>query len=77
MHCNGKCQMTKKLKEEDNREKQNPERRVQNQNDFFISNRPAFALAIPQFNIGKKNYPIMVGKVTIDRPHTIFRPPSA
>ncbi len=77
MHCNGKCQMTKKLKEEDSREKQNPDRSVKNQNDFFISNRQAFAVVILQSNIYKKKYPIVVGKVTVDRPRSFFRPPSA
>lgn len=77
MHCNGMCQMTKKLKEEDKRENQNPEKRIQSQSDLFIANRSAFAVVLPEFNIDKKSYPIMVGEMTIDRPHSIFIPPSA
>ena len=29
MHCNGRCQMFKKLRQEENNDKQNPERRIE------------------------------------------------
>ncbi|HET7896821.1 MAG TPA: hypothetical protein VFL47_04110, partial [Flavisolibacter sp.] len=32
MHCNGKCQLMKKLKEEEKKDQQNPERRLENKN---------------------------------------------
>lgn len=42
MHCNGKCQMMKKLKEEEKKEQQNPERRSENKNEV-ISSKSFFA----------------------------------
>jgi hypothetical protein len=42
LHCNGKCQMMKKMKQEENKDKQTPERRNNNEEvlsskSFFIS----------------------------------------
>jgi protein-disulfide isomerase len=42
MHCNGKCQMMKKMQQEENKDKQNPERRnnadeVLSSKSFFLS----------------------------------------
>lgn len=37
MHCNGKCQMMKKLKEEEKKDQQAPERRGENKNEVVSS----------------------------------------
>lgn len=37
MHCNGKCQMMKKLKEEEKKEQQSPERKADNKNEVVSS----------------------------------------
>jgi hypothetical protein len=37
LHCKGKCQMMKKLKEEEKKEQQNPERKVDNKNEIASS----------------------------------------
>ncbi len=37
MRCNGKCQMMKKLKEEENKDKQNPDRKQDNKDEVFSS----------------------------------------
>src|ERR1043165_5604310 len=37
MHCNGKCQMMKKLKEEEKKDQQNPERKAENKNEVTSS----------------------------------------
>jgi hypothetical protein len=52
LHCNGKCQMMKKLKEEEKKDQQNPERKTDNKNEvvssksFYagISSKPAKAI---------------------------------
>lgn len=46
LHCNGKCQMMKKLKQEESRDKQSPERKNDNKNEvlFFSTNQPAAGL---------------------------------
>jgi hypothetical protein len=41
MHCNGKCQMMKKLQAEDKKDRQNPERRTEN-NDQVASSKSFF-----------------------------------
>jgi hypothetical protein len=37
LHCNGKCQMMKKLQEEEKKDQQNPERKVENKNEVASS----------------------------------------
>ena len=37
LHCNGKCQMMKKLREEEKKNQQNPERRAENKNEVLSS----------------------------------------
>ena len=37
LHCNGKCQMMKKLKQEDKKDQQNPVRRINNQEEVLSS----------------------------------------
>ena len=35
MHCNGRCQMMKKLKADEKKDADNPERKQENKNDIF------------------------------------------
>lgn len=42
MHCNGKCQMMKKLKEEENKEKQNAEHKADGKIEI-IADQTCFA----------------------------------
>jgi hypothetical protein len=42
LHCNGKCQMMKKLQEEEKKDQQSPERKVENKNEV-ASSRSFFA----------------------------------
>jgi len=46
VHCNGKCQLDKKLQQEDHKDKQNPERKSENKNEYcdlhHIFSVPAF-----------------------------------
>ena len=46
LHCNGKCQMMKKLKQEENKDKQNPDRKSDNKNEvlFFLPTQSAAQL---------------------------------
>ena len=44
LHCNGKCQMMKKMRQEENKEKQNPERRTNT--DEVISSKSFFSFCI-------------------------------
>jgi len=35
MHCNGKCQMMKKLKQEEKKDQENPQRKLENRNTLY------------------------------------------
>lgn len=37
LHCNGHCQLMKKLKQEENKDKQNPERRNENKDEVYYN----------------------------------------
>lgn len=75
MHCNGKCQMMKKMKQQENSDKQNPERKYDNKSNP-LSSKSWFANSLfryvdgaqtvyPEFNCGK----------TETRPRLFFHPP--
>ncbi|RFS26739.1 hypothetical protein DVR12_02845 [Chitinophaga silvatica] len=79
MHCNGKCHLAKKLNEEDKKDRENPERKMENKNELF--NAPVFAI----INLSINNYsnteidfnsPRSIG-YPIDQPSAVFRPPIA
>lgn len=79
MHCNGKCQMMKKLKEEDKQDHQNPERKSENKNETVLSANSFYSISLVRFFIEKnhqKIIPFSEGKVT-DRSYGIFHPPQA
>ena len=77
MKCNGKCQMLKKIKQEDENEKKNPERRAENRNDLFINQ---FSIAVTSNTFSeftKQHFPIIADPKISDRPHSVFKPPAA
>ena len=75
MHCDGKCQLQKKLKQEDNKDKQNPERRDQNSN-LVISSKTFFAqLTLPLHTLIKKKYFNKETGTSVDQPFQFFHPP--
>ena len=43
MHCNGKCQMMKKIQEEENKEQQETERKAESKNET-LSSKSFFAI---------------------------------
>ena len=79
MHCNGKCQMMKKLHQEEKKDQENQERKLENKNEIILSAKSFFA-TIPSIcfiaNKSKKALPSSDGK-TIDRSFGIFHPPKA
>ncbi len=76
MHCNGHCQLSKKLKQEENKDKQNPERRnngkeeVISSKSFFASIEHISSLALIEHKIANNNS-------VIDISESIFHPPTA
>lgn len=76
MHCNGKCQMMKKLKQEENRDKQNPGRKLDNKEDV-LSSRSYYATVHFRSTEIKTIYPSSVNGKAVDMPHSFFHPPGA
>ena len=64
LHCNGKCQMMKKLKEEEKKEQQNPERRSGSKEEV-VSSKSFFTPFLHQRAGEKKVYSVY---------HSIFAP---
>lgn len=76
MHCNGKCQMMKKLQQQENEEQNNSERKTESKNEvlssksFFGSVLPVIPGTSNRFTAARnENKPI-------DRSYTLFRPPA-
>lgn len=77
MHCNGKCQMMKKMQEEEKKDQQVPERKFENKIDvlssksFFNSSATAYSIVASKAIAIEKNYPIT------DISYAFFHPPQA
>lgn len=74
MHCNGRCQLMKKLRQEENKDKQNPERR--NGYDEVLSSKSFFATTIEVY--GSPSLEHVSGyhfNVPGPQPKYIFHPP--
>ena len=78
MHCDGKCQMTKKLQQEDNKDQQNPERKGDNKSEVIFYFKSSFA-SVPVFNCITKlpTYTVISAAKTTDHSTGIFHPPQA
>lgn len=76
LHCNGRCLMAKKLKDAEEKEKKNPDRKAESHSDFFIFKQSAYIVPFQPFNDNrKKEFPVLPNPSTMDRPHFVFRPP--
>ena len=77
MHCNGKCQMMKKLQEEEKKEQKDQERKESNKTDVLSSRSffYSFASVFNKQNIN--NYSITGGGKPIEMPRSFFHPPCA
>lgn len=78
MHCNGKCQMMKKLKEQEKKDAQNPDRKAENKNENILSSKSFFinelATFIPQ---QEKEFPRLPVAKEIKIARSIFHPPGS
>ena len=43
MHCNGKCQLMKKLRQQEKKDQENPNRKAESKKQTFLSSRSFFA----------------------------------
>lgn len=77
MHCNGKCQMMKKIKQEEKKNAQAPEQNKQSKNEIPLSSRSYFP-TITSSNIREANhfYTPSQSDREIKMPRSIFHPPA-
>ncbi|MBK7562103.1 MAG: hypothetical protein IPQ06_06715 [Chitinophagaceae bacterium] len=74
LHCNGKCILAKKMKQQEKKEQQNPERKLQNKSEVS-SSLSFFVTALVTPFSAYPAYPALANITTIDWPSSIFRPP--
>jgi hypothetical protein len=74
MKCCGKCQLTKKLSQEENKDKQNPERKFENKEEVIYSNSFS-SFSEPNWKFIKRLYlPYQEGFFSPSS-YTFFHPP--
>jgi hypothetical protein len=74
LHCNGKCQLAKKLKQEEGKDQQNSQRKLETKNEvIFCSNLPC---GLSFFPIAKNRYFNYSEKLIISFSLPVFHPPS-
>ena len=76
MHCNGKCQMMKKMQEEENKDKQYPQRKNDNKNEvlYFSTNQYNDQLMSNAFTL---SYSPFKNRTAKEIAFDFFQPPKA
>jgi hypothetical protein len=74
MHCNGKCQVMKKLQQEERKEQGNTERKAEIRIPV-ISSKSFFDPVIRSTSCGQQCYIICLVQKPIDRTSSLFQPP--
>lgn len=75
MHCNGRCQLMKKMKQEENRDRQSPI--PKNGLDEVLSSKTFFTSlgSLPELML--KHYPFYLSRLAAERCKEYFQPPQA
>lgn len=76
LHCNGRCQMMKKLKHEDNKDQQNSDRKNSSK-DEVISSKSFFASLVAPLPFFAKIFYPQITFTTKDFSSDFFHPPAA
>jgi hypothetical protein len=76
MHCCGKCQLCKRLKQEDNKDKQNPERKSDNKDEVLSSKSFFPTCNFTRYLIANYNYASYQNEKVVKRSSAIFHPPT-
>jgi hypothetical protein len=77
LHCNGKCQMMKKMQEEEKKDQQVPERKFENKievvssKSFFYTTATTFSILASKATTVEKDHPLT------DMAYDFFHPPQA
>lgn len=76
MHCNGKCQMMKKLQEEEKKEQKNEERKAAYKSEV-LSSRSFFSSMNHPLLFSKTSFPLYKEADLSAIPRSVFHPPGA
>ena len=74
LHCNGHCILAKKLRQEEKKDQQNPERKWENRAEVFCWSR--IAIDIPGYSVSQTIYSDYLDGDLTDLSFSIFHPPS-
>jgi uncharacterized protein (UPF0305 family) len=74
MHCNGKCQVMKKIQEEERKEKEDLGRKAENKTEYWSSKTPAEITAPAAGETTKRFAPFLIRK-PVHKAYTLFHPP--
>ena len=75
MHCNGRCEMMKKLKSDEKKDADNPERKQVNKNETFSPFILINELNLFSVSTTKTIYWIINDNRSFKMPRTCFHPP--
>ncbi|WP_336720376.1 hypothetical protein [Paraflavisolibacter sp. H34] len=77
LKCHGKCQMMKKLQEEEKKNGQNPDRKAENKAASDLSFHSFFSPSplCPHAGLAQQKVPVIPAGKVIDRSFAIFHPP--
>jgi hypothetical protein len=76
LRCNGKCQMMKKLKEEENKERENPLHKVEKPTEIFSTFYQTAAIPVPSSELLQRKYEVLIPARLSNWATSLFHPPS-
>jgi hypothetical protein len=76
LRCKGKCQMAKKLAEEEQKEQQAPQLKLEKQAETFSSETFYTLLSPNGQSSPQRHVPVLNTGSPVARPHAIFHPPA-
>jgi len=75
LHCNGRCAMMRKLKADEKKDADNPERKQENKNETFSPFLLNYNLIVVVRTTMVQKYPVLDDNATCKMPRSNFRPP--
>lgn len=76
MKCKGKCQVAKKLQEEEKKEQQAPERRLENKTETLWAEHNFAGVQPPSFSIKRLSQPVTRDELPAPPVPAVFHPPA-
>lgn len=77
MHCNGQCQLSKKVETESKKDQSNPERKSENKIEALSAKSFFTQVQMFQKPVLKQKYPLINSGKPIQHSASIFHPPCA